>query len=46
MEFPYALLQSLLLPKAFKKDNIILYVNPFTLSINITSKIKIPMNLS
>ena len=41
MEFPYALLQSLLLPKAFSHDNINLYFNPFTLAISITSKARI-----
>lgn len=39
--YPYSLIKALLLPKVFKKDNINLVINPFTMAINIKSKIKI-----
>ena len=32
IEYPYAFLKALLLPKAFKKDNINLQLNPFTMA--------------
>ncbi|MCF0148496.1 MAG: DUF3267 domain-containing protein [Clostridium sp.] len=41
IEFPYAFIKALFLPKVLKKDNINLEINPFTMAINIKSKIKI-----
>ena len=41
IEYPYALIKALFLPMVFKKDNINLVINPFTMNINIKSKIKI-----
>lgn len=41
IEFPYSIIKSLLLPKVFKKNAISLYINPFTMAIDITSSIKI-----
>lgn len=41
IEYPYALIKALFLPKVFKKDNINLQINPFTMAIDIKSKIQI-----
>ncbi|MDV4151630.1 metalloprotease family protein [Clostridium sp. AL.422] len=41
IEYPYALLKALFLPKVFDKDNINLQIHPFTMSIDICSKIAI-----
>lgn len=41
IEYPYALLKALFLPKVFEKDNINLQINPYTMTINICSKIKV-----
>lgn len=41
IEYPYALIKALFLPKIFKKDNINLQINPFTMAIDIKSKIQI-----
>ncbi|WP_347707748.1 metalloprotease family protein [Clostridium sp. 1001275B_160808_H3] len=38
MEFPYALIKASLLPNAFKKDIINLNLNPYNMSISISSK--------
>ncbi len=41
IEYPYAFLKALFLPKVFHKDNITLKINPFTSAIEIVSKIAI-----
>jgi len=41
IEYPYAFIKALFLPKVLKKDNINLEINPFTMAINIRSKIRI-----
>lgn len=41
IEYPYAFIKALFLPKVLKKDNINLEINPFTMAIDIRSKIKI-----
>lgn len=41
IDFPYSLLKALFLPKVFNKDIINLQLNPYTMAIDITSKIKI-----
>ncbi len=41
IEYPYAFLKALFLPKVFDKDNINLKLNPFTSAIDIVSKIPI-----
>ncbi|MBD7915340.1 DUF3267 domain-containing protein [Clostridium sp. Sa3CUN1] len=41
IDFPLSFLKALLLPKTFDKDKIILSLNPYNLSIDICSNIKI-----
>lgn len=41
IDFPLSFFKALLLPKTFDKDKIILSLNPYNLSIDICSKIKI-----
>lgn len=41
IDFPLSFLKALLLPKTFDKDKIILNLNPYNLSIDICSNIKI-----
>ena len=41
IEYPYAFLKALFLPKVFDKDNINLKLNPFTSAIDIVSKFAI-----
>lgn len=41
IDFPYSFFKALFLPKVFNKDNISLKVNPYTLSIDISSNTKI-----
>ncbi len=41
IEYPYAFIKALFLPKVLKKDNINLEINPFTMAIDISSKVKI-----
>lgn len=41
LEYPYAFLKALFLPKVFKKDNINLQINIYTMAIDISSKISI-----
>ena len=41
MEYPYAFIKALFLPKVLNKDTINLEINPFTMAIDIRSKVKI-----
>ncbi|MGG7143237.1 metalloprotease family protein [Clostridium nigeriense] len=41
IDFPYSFLKALFLPKVFNKDTINLQVNPYTLAIDISSRINI-----
>ncbi|MGG7059749.1 metalloprotease family protein [Clostridium nigeriense] len=41
IDFPYSFFKALFLPKVFNKDTITLQLNPYTLAIDISSKINI-----
>lgn len=41
IDFPLSFFKALLLPKSFSKDKIVLFLNPFNLSIDICSNIRL-----